>query len=370
MPEHDAYLRRARFRSIDGLRCLAVVPVVWHHATPWPPPGLLGRGPLGVDLFFVISGYLITTLLLRERRDSGAVAIGRFYARRAIRIFPAYYIVLGLTTIRTVAWMADGPVRAHFLRSLPYWATYTANWFVDFDEGHAVVFAFAWSLATEEQFYAVWPWLTRAPRWLMPLAAAALLLANQGVTLGWVGESWPPLSRRMVASIASPICLGALLAWTLDTTGGFALARPLVGTRASAPVALALLALLVVQGRPPLVIAASMTLLVATCVAREDHGLVALLESRPLRFVGTISYELYLVHVGAITAVKRLAPVHAVDAPRVFVFGIALALPLAYLLYRAVDVPLLPLRARLRSASTASPLRPARAPGPPLRSPP
>jgi peptidoglycan/LPS O-acetylase OafA/YrhL len=354
LPDHDGYLRTARFPSVDGLRCLAVLPVVWHHSTPWPPPGLLGRGPLGVDLFFVVSGYLITTLLVREKRAHGAVAVGRFYARRAVRIFPAYYIVLGLTALRTIAWMADGPARSHFLRSLPYWATYTANWFVDFDPGHAVIFAFAWSLATEEQFYALWPWLTRAPRWVMPLFALALLVANQSVQLGWAGVAWPHLARRMVASIASPICLGALVACALDAPRGFTTLRPLLGARASAPIALALLAVLVVQGRPPLVIAASMTLLVAACVMRADHGLVALLEMRPLRFVGAISYELYLVHVGAITAVKLLTPAHAADAPRVFVFGLALALPLAYLLYRAVDVPLLPLRARLRSPPRAS----------------
>jgi len=350
-PDHDDYLRRARFPSIDGLRCLAVIPVVWHHATPWPPPGLLGRGPLGVDLFFAISGFLITTLLLRERRTYGAVAVGRFYARRALRIFPAYYVVLGLTTIRAIALMPGGPARDHFLRNLPYWASYTANWFVDFDVGHPVIFAFAWSLATEEQFYAVWPWLARAPRWVMPAVALALLGAHESMLVGWVGATWPALARRMVASIASPICMGALVAWVLDTPRGFARLRPLLGSRISAPAALFVLVTLVVLGSAPVVVAVSMTLLVAACAIRRDHGLVALLEARPLRFVGAISYELYLVHVGAITAVKHLAPAHAIDAPFVFACGLLLALPLAQLLHRAVETPLLPLRARLRHPS-------------------
>ena len=308
-----------------------MVPVVWHHATPWPPTGLLGRGPLGVDLFFAISGYLITTLLLRERRADGVVAVGRFYARRALRIFPAYYLVLGLTTIRALTWMPAGPVRDHFLRSLPYWATYTGNWFVDFDVGHPVVFAFAWSLATEEQFYAVWPWLARAPRWVMPVTALALLAAIQGTRLGWIGADGPALARRVIASLAAPICAGALVAWALDTRRGFALLRPILGMRASSPAALLLLAMLVVNGRaPPIAIAVSMSLLVATCAARRDHGLRACLEARPLLFVGTISYELYLVHVAAITAVKRVAPAHAGNAPLVFACGLALALPMAY----------------------------------------
>ena len=367
LPDHDHYLRRARFASLDGLRCLAVLPVIWHHATPWPPPGLLGRGPLGVDLFFAISGFLITTLLLRERRTYGAVAVGRFYARRAVRIFPAYYLVLGLTTIRALAWMPPGPVRDHFLRSLPYWATYTANWFVDFDVGHPVVFAFAWSLATEEQFYAVWPWLARARRWVMPSTALLLLVALQGERLGWFGAGWPELPRRMVASLAPAICTGALAACALDSPRGFALLRPLIGSRVAAPVALLVLGALVVDGRAPaLVVAASMTLLVIACVVRPDHGLRACLEARPLRFVGAISYELYLVHVAAITALKRLAPVRAADAPFVFALGLALALPLAYLLHRAVGVPLEPLRARLRhfersartNARSAGPISP------------
>ena len=356
LPTHDHYLRLARFGSLDGLRCLAVLPVVWHHATPRPPSGLLGRGPLGVDLFFAISGFLITTLLLRERRDHGAVSAGRFYARRALRIFPAYYLVLGLTALRTWLWMPDSPTRDHFLHNLPYWATYTSNWFIDFGVGYPVVFAFGWSLATEEQFYAVWPWLAKAPRGVLPVAALVLLAADQGVELGVLGASWPELARRMVASIASPICMGALLACALDDELGFTRLRHLLGWRVSAPAALVVLAAVVVDGRVPLVLVQlAMTLLVGACVVRADHGLRGLLELRPVRFVGTISYALYLVHVAAITAVKllahALAPSLADNAPFVFVTGgLALAVPLAYALHRFVDVPLQPLRARLRAA--------------------
>ncbi|HEY3820820.1 MAG TPA: acyltransferase [Polyangiaceae bacterium] len=241
--------------------------------------------------------------------------------------------------------------REHFLHNLPYWATYTSNWFVDFAPGHPVVFAFAWSLATEEQFYAVWPWLAKAPRMLMPVAALLLLAADQGVELGVFGAGWPELARRIVAGIASPICMGALLACALDDVHGFAHLRRLLGLRASAPAALGILAVLVVEERTPLVLVQlAMTLLVGACSIRPDHGLRAALEARPVRFVGTISYALYLVHVAAITAVKRLAPGLAESAPIVFAGGLALAVPLAYALHRLVDVPLQPLRARLRPA--------------------
>jgi peptidoglycan/LPS O-acetylase OafA/YrhL len=183
------------------------------------------------------------------------------------------------------------------------------------------------------------------------VAALALLAADQGVELGVVGASWPELAQRMVASIASPICMGALLACALDEPRGFERLRGLLGRRASAPVVLVVLAALVAEVRSPLVLVQlAMTLLVGACAVRGDHGLRALLEVRPVRFVGTISYALYLVHVAAITAVKRLAPGLTEHAPLVFAGGLALAVPLAYALHRAVDVPLQPLRARLRPA--------------------
>ena len=76
VPPHSDHLDRARFPSFDGLRALAILPVVLHHSTSGPMPGILGRGPLGVDLFFALSGFLITNLLLREKETTGAVRLG------------------------------------------------------------------------------------------------------------------------------------------------------------------------------------------------------------------------------------------------------------------------------------------------------
>ena len=92
---HAAFLARRNFRSLDGLRCLAIVTVVWHHAHGgYAALPATRHGFLGVDLFFVISGFLITTLLLRERARTGAISLKNFYARRTLRIFPLYYFVL------------------------------------------------------------------------------------------------------------------------------------------------------------------------------------------------------------------------------------------------------------------------------------
>ena len=109
-----AYRQAERFPSLDGLRCLSIVPVIWHHATPGPLPGVLGKGPVGVDLFFAISGFLITTLMLRERD-----AAGRYRSAASTR---AARCASSRSTTRCSAstWRAPGsclpprPERAHF----------------------------------------------------------------------------------------------------------------------------------------------------------------------------------------------------------------------------------------------------------------
>jgi peptidoglycan/LPS O-acetylase OafA/YrhL len=194
----------------------------------------------------------------------------------------------------------------------------------------------------------------------MPAAAAALLVVDQSVELGFLGASWPRLTQRIVVSIASPICMGALLACVLDDAASFRVAARVLGRRACAPVLAVALAILLGWWRSPLgILEAVMALLVAACCIRPDHGLAPILGARPLRFVGTISYALYLVHVAAITSAKHLLPSHASDAPIIFVAGLGIGLPMAWVLHEALDVPLEPLRARLRGAAR-TPSRPER----------
>jgi peptidoglycan/LPS O-acetylase OafA/YrhL len=101
-----AYRRRPEFLSLDGLRCLSILAVVWHHSLTAPASGrLLNLGFLGVDLFFVISGFLIVTLLLRERFLSGTISLEKFYLRRTLRIFPLYYgLILSMAGIYLTRW--------------------------------------------------------------------------------------------------------------------------------------------------------------------------------------------------------------------------------------------------------------------------
>ncbi|MDF2696171.1 MAG: acyltransferase 3, partial [Labilithrix sp.] len=210
---------RPHYPSLDGLRCLAILPIVWHHSTPRQLDGVLGRGPLGVDLFFVVSGFLITSLLLHERSSTGGVALGQFWARRSLRIFPLYYLVLGAFALHAVFLRAPGPARDHFLHALPFYATYTSNWFLHGAVDHPIIFAFAWSLAAEEQFYLVWPPFLRRLRGSIgpALVMFVLVLLDQAAERDWLaGLIAEGLPLRMMRSFATPIGLGALLALAAD----------------------------------------------------------------------------------------------------------------------------------------------------------
>ncbi|HYQ28343.1 MAG TPA: acyltransferase, partial [Polyangiaceae bacterium] len=287
---HDRFLATKQLPGLDGLRCLAILPVLWHHATPRLLSGVLGKGAVGVDLFFALSGFLITTLLLRERRATGGVRLGAFYARRSLRIFPLYYLVLGFYALRALQTQATSEVARHFLHGLPLHATYTSNWFLDYAVPHPVMFAFSWSLCVEEQFYWVWPGLVarlKSRALLAGLMSAAIVvdtLAEHAAFASFL----PPgsLGLRILTSFATPIGCGSLLALLLDTPRGFALARTLLGWRVSAPLLLGLAVFwLTVPATPYLSLSVTLALLVGAVAIRADNGLSWLLENAAVRRV-------------------------------------------------------------------------------------
>ncbi|HEX8824759.1 MAG TPA: acyltransferase, partial [Archangium sp.] len=170
---HQAFLNTKTFGALDGLRAFSILSVVLYHVAE-THEGLVGRLYLGVSLFFAISGFLITTLLLRERDKTGDISLKGFYARRSLRIFPLYYAVLGLYAALVFVSEKDPVVRGDFFSNLPAFLTYTSNWFVPPAADKRVIFYFAWSLATEEQFYLLWPGVMRALR----RAGAALFMTG------------------------------------------------------------------------------------------------------------------------------------------------------------------------------------------------
>jgi peptidoglycan/LPS O-acetylase OafA/YrhL len=342
--------------GLDGLRCLAILPVVWHHATPRVLPGVLGKGAVGVDLFFALSGFLITTLLLRERRATGRVSLLAFYARRALRIFPLYYVVLGFYALRALQTAASSEVARHFLHGLPLHATYTANWFLNYQVPHPVMFAFSWSLCVEEQFYWVWPGLVALlrSRVLLALVMTAAIVVDTLAEHAAFSSQLPPgsLGLRMLTSFATPIGCGALLALLLDSPRGFELGRKLLGWRLAAPTLLGLgVYWLTVPATPYLPLCLTLAALVGAVALRSDHGLSFLLERAPIRRLGVLSYALYLLHITALGLVRRFLPSLQESALWVFGLGLPLSIAFAELAHRLIEAPCLRLSSRFRRAA-------------------
>jgi peptidoglycan/LPS O-acetylase OafA/YrhL len=349
-------LAQRRFASLDGLRCLAILEVIWHHASghrvdPW------GRG-VGVDLSFAISGFLITTLLTREFKRTGRIDVRRFYARRTLRIFPLYFAVLGLYIALVVATRRGTPSGTAFLHHVPAFATYTSNWFVPLSDAQSNIFYFAWSLATQEQFYLLWPLalvLCLAPgRWWRAGVVMSAVLAVDQVALHVLGGR--DLGLTIVRSIGSPICLGALWAIALQSPRGFAVARRLLGYRLAAPALMVALVVGFILPAPFEVLELLLSAIVAACCIREDNLAAPLLTVSPLVFVGRISYGMYLFHMLAVNAVRPL--VGERYGIGVFLPAAALTIAVAYVSFRWFETPILRYRDRPRrsDAKVAAPV--------------
>lgn len=293
---YPAWVQNQRFGSLDGLRGLAVMAVVWHHTHR----GVEGwaasqRGYLGVDLFFVLSGFLITTLLLREQR-SGGIRLGAFYARRSLRIFPLYYAVIGGLAV-LLHFRSDLEMAEPFFGDLPYLATYTSNWI----QGDTFL-VIAWSLAAEEQFYLLWPPL------LALLGAGAFRIAGSVLLIGALvfagvfdnalANLFGPEFRRldMIQATFNPIVLGVLAAAWHAKKSRF--------SQRSAPLFMLALVLALASwpGPEPMgaargLVQVAMAGLVLSCVARENHALAPVLRWKPLARLGVVSYGIYLLHM-------------------------------------------------------------------------
>ncbi|WP_020468722.1 acyltransferase family protein [Zavarzinella formosa] len=304
------YRATRTFGALNGLRGLSILAVISHHAAghlEWLPMSHDERGFLGVDLFFVLSGFLIVTLLLREHDATGGISLRQFYIRRTLRIFPLYYAVLLLTLI-IYGFQKSGPeVSAKFLRDLPFLASYTSNLVV---LASATPLFVAWSLATEEQFYLIWP---AVEKWLkgpmLAMVLVVLLAINQiinfrlanGLLESVFGPGWEGLLILQITF--TPILLGTTLAHWLHHPRTFQWLNHLAGFRfASVLWGMALIAVLNIpqpdiQGLHRLVIQLLMTVLLASCVIREDHLLQPILKFRPLARLGVVSYGMYLIHM-------------------------------------------------------------------------
>jgi len=364
---HQEFQRTRFFPGLDGLRCLSIVLVVAYHVSG-VHTGFLGRGYLGVSLFFAISGFLITTLLLREQDTHGQISLGRFYARRSLRIFPLYYAVLGIYVLLVLFAEKGVKERAEFFANLPSFLTYTSNWFVNLDPQHPdkrIIFYFAWSLATEEQFYLLWPGVMRLARkagaaLFMTGLLAISLWAPWAVETGKLDGSL--LSVRILASFAPPICLGCLAALAAHSREGFAWLYRVLGHAWVPPVALAaVVAAVAVNGTPFWLTSVVMTALVVSCCISTRHPLMPLLTFSWARYIGTVSYGVYLLHMLAFNVVRRLVPEQGFAV--YFPLTMALSVLAAGLSFRYFESWFLRLKERLAAVPASEPREsPAQAP--------
>ncbi|HEY5024235.1 MAG TPA: acyltransferase family protein [Acidimicrobiales bacterium] len=296
--------------SLDGVRGVAIVAVIAFHL------GYLGGGFVGVDVFFVLSGFLITSLLLSEQRRSGTIRLGAFWARRARRLLPALLLLVVVLGIYALA--GGHAMVASQLRS-PAEATllYVANW-QQVAAGHSYFAQFqapnpllhTWSLAVEEQYYLVWPLLfgglvllgrTRYRRALV--IGTTVLAIGSALWMGIAAHVLGPNRAYLGTDTRMwELLLGGLGAMALQWAGP---ARHPARWSAATMIGAGAVALgIAVGGGPPpwmwdggLVAIAICTLVVVVGSIRQPEGPVArVLAWAPLRWLGRISYSLYLWH--------------------------------------------------------------------------
>ena len=309
-----------RIPGLDGIRAVAIAAVLLFHAgVAW-----FGGGMLGVDVFFALSGFLITTLLVSERRRSGRVRLGRFYERRARRLLPALFVlVIGVAAY--AHWVAGADalpsIRGDALSTIGYVSNWrfiltAQDYFVHF--GPLSPLLHTWSLAVEEQFYLLWPLVTLlvmrrgGPRRLALVAglgAMASLATSAALYHAGAGSArlYYATDTRAQAILVGA-CLGALMAapsapgrkrgWIGSPSADRVLAA--AGVAGTGFLVWAVHAVtndspLLYQGGFFLVALATAPLIVVV-VRKPQAALARALSWGPVRYIGRISYGLYLYH--------------------------------------------------------------------------
>ena len=302
--------------ALDGLRGVAILLVVLNHARV---PGWDGAGTVGVTAFFVLSGFLITVLLLEERDAVGAISLLPFYRRRALRLLPALAILL---TIAAAAYLVTGRPGRLVTDVLPP-ALYVAN-FARAAGDTLGALGHTWSLAVEEQFYLVWPLLLvlLPRRWLLPFLVVAI-----PVSFGLRLVSPEGLAAYGPHTNAYSLLAGALLAYAARSgrrspawfwVPGFGI----LGLAVALPQA----GLLDAVWRQPVAVLGASFVVAAIAAVPTHRGP---LTWRWLVVLGGISYGLYLWHYFLISIGVY------VGAPRLLMA--AISLPVAFVSYRYVE---------------------------------
>lgn len=339
--------------DIQALRAIAIVAVVLNHFWPARVTG----GYIGVDVFFVISGFLITAHLMREVIESGRVALGRFYARRIRRLLPAAVFVLVISAVGVLLFVPYPRWSDNGLQLIAS-ASYFENWVlaaqsIDYSAHNASASAMQhyWSLSVEEQFYLVWPLLISlvAPAaWLLPRRSVSARIAALVVVVGVLSlaasvlyttvapeqayfvtftRAWQFAAGAAVAIVASRLRFGPRLAIPLALAGLAGIGVSIFAFDASTPYP-GFAAVLPVVATVAVVIAGS---------AGSVLALDRIYSWRPIQWLGEVSYSLYLWH-WPVLVILPLALHRELDTVLKIILLI-LALLLAWATRRFIEAP-------------------------------
>jgi len=364
-------------RALDGVRGIAIVLVVLVHSgnALWPTADtwLAKNGALGVHLFFVLSGFLITVLLLAEQDRTGGIDLGHFARRRALRLLPA--LIALVTVLFVIATARGGPGAHHAVDSAFAALTLTTNWVMkggDNPVGRllgphlhiSTELIQTWSLAIEVHFYILWAvalWATARADWSR---RKQMMLAVGGVAAVFVwratrfdGGNWLPIYLSTSARMDAPL-MGAVAA--IAFTAGWTRRLP---TRVWAALGVAALATFVIAAftvdwtsallpqwlYTALACCAAVAILAAVCGGPGWYART--LSVPPLVFLGRISYSLYLWHYPLFWTIQRKNP-HW-PGPIRFTVGVGAALAISTASYYLIEQPFLRRKHRLRSAVSA-----------------
>jgi peptidoglycan/LPS O-acetylase OafA/YrhL len=294
--------------ALDGLRGLAILSVMFFHATlsrasaPRPSGGFLG-----VDVFFVLSGFLITALLLKEWDQKGSIALRSFYARRALRLLPALFVLMA------VILLVPG---VFYSSQRPWWdamiaAAYATNWVRAFG-GDVEFFGHTWSLTIEEQFYVIWPLLLVGLLRLGVRRRVILLVVLVAIAVPTVlrVDLWegPVSVKRLYYGLDTrfdSLLLGCLVAFLASWNVIPRSERALKMIRLAAAVAAVVLVVLIANATEEsqltyfglgVIACASVAVLLVHLIYCPSRLSDLILANRPMVWVGRISYGLYLWH--------------------------------------------------------------------------
>lgn len=360
---HRRFLQTKVFGSLDGVRALSCLWVIKAHAGWDTGIRIFDTPGLGVEMFFTISGFLIVTLLIREREKSGTISLRNFYARRSLRIFPIYYgsILLVLLGACLLALMNEPGTLRYYSGAFLVLLTYTQ----DFIPANLGSFHPCWSLAMEEQFYLAWPTIEKSvsasTRWIILIGVILISeLLNFGVFNGVIQKIYrDPQAHNMPLFLITfaPIAFGVCLAHFFNNPRTYKIAFRALGHRWAPFFWIAVLALVFhfspadLAGFPRLAVHLTLALLLGSLVIREDHYAARFLKFPLLVRIGAISYGMYLYHNWIIDYsgkyvdrfVQRLGVPAVSSFLRFIVIG-TLCILVADLSFRFFEQPILRLR--------------------------